>query len=92
VPEGGRCGRFSGGRNGEGGIRTRGTFKGYNALAKRRFRPLSHLTRKDRRYKRRRGKASKGKDRSIEIGFLRRPDEGEIEGPLAEKSGDAINR
>jgi hypothetical protein len=32
---------------GEAGIRTLGTLLGYNALAKRRFRPLSHLT-KDR--------------------------------------------
>gem|GEM_PF-4577631 len=31
-------------RNGETGIRTLGTLLGYNALAKRRFRPLSHLT------------------------------------------------
>jgi hypothetical protein len=30
---------------GEGGIRTLGTLLRYNALAKRRFRPLSHLTR-----------------------------------------------
>jgi hypothetical protein len=30
--------------NGEAGIRTLGTLLGYNALAKRRFRPLSHLT------------------------------------------------
>jgi hypothetical protein len=29
---------------GEGGIRTLGTLLRYNALAKRRFRPLSHLT------------------------------------------------
>jgi hypothetical protein len=29
---------------GEAGIRTLGTLLGYNALAKRRFRPLSHLT------------------------------------------------
>ena len=31
-------------RSGEAGIRTLGTLLGYNALAKRRFRPLSHLT------------------------------------------------
>jgi hypothetical protein len=31
---------------GEGGIRTHGTLLRYNALAKRRFRPLSHLTRR----------------------------------------------
>jgi hypothetical protein len=31
---------------GEGGIRTLGTLLRYNALAKRRFRPLSHLTRR----------------------------------------------
>jgi hypothetical protein len=31
-------------RNGEGGIRTLGTLLGYGALAKRCFRPLSHLT------------------------------------------------
>ena len=30
--------------HGEAGIRTLGTLLGYNALAKRRFRPLSHLT------------------------------------------------
>ena len=30
--------------NGEGGIRTLGTLLGYGALAKRCFRPLSHLT------------------------------------------------
>ena len=30
---------------GEGGMRTLGTLLRYNALAKRRFRPLSHLTR-----------------------------------------------
>ena len=30
--------------NGEAGIRTLGTLLRYNALAKRRFRPLSHLT------------------------------------------------
>jgi hypothetical protein len=29
---------------GEGGIRTLGTLLGYGALAKRCFRPLSHLT------------------------------------------------
>ena len=29
---------------GEGGIRTRGTRKGYNALAGRRFQPLTHLS------------------------------------------------
>ena len=32
--------------NGEGGIRTLGTLLGYGALAKRCFRPLSHLTNK----------------------------------------------
>jgi hypothetical protein len=32
---------------GEAGIRTLGTLLGYNALAKRRFRPLSHLTKKE---------------------------------------------
>ena len=32
--------------NGEGGIRTLGTLLGYGALAKRCFRPLSHLTKK----------------------------------------------
>jgi hypothetical protein len=31
---------------GEGGIRTLGTLLRYNALAKRRFRPLSHLTKR----------------------------------------------
>ena len=31
-------------RRGEGGIRTLGTLLGYGALAKRCFRPLSHLT------------------------------------------------
>ena len=31
-------------KTGEAGIRTLGTLLGYNALAKRRFRPLSHLT------------------------------------------------
>jgi hypothetical protein len=31
-------------RGGEGGIRTLGTLLGYGALAKRCFRPLSHLT------------------------------------------------
>src|ERR1700752_4191806 len=31
-------------KNGEGGIRTLGTLLGYGALAKRCFRPLSHLT------------------------------------------------
>src|SRR5258706_16433358 len=31
---------------GEGGIRTLGTLFRFNALAKRRFRPLSHLTRR----------------------------------------------
>ena len=31
-------------KSGEGGIRTLGTLLRYNALAKRRFRPLSHLT------------------------------------------------
>jgi hypothetical protein len=39
--------------NGEGGIRTLGTLLGYGALAKRCFRPLSHLTKSaviDRRY------------------------------------------
>ena len=30
--------------NGEGGIRTLGSLLGYGALAKRCFRPLSHLT------------------------------------------------
>jgi hypothetical protein len=30
--------------SGEGGIRTLGTLLGYGALAKRCFRPLSHLT------------------------------------------------
>jgi hypothetical protein len=34
--------------NGEGGIRTLGTLLGYGALAKRCFRPLSHLTKIDR--------------------------------------------
>jgi hypothetical protein len=33
-------------RRGEGGIRTLGTLLGYGALAKRCFRPLSHLTNK----------------------------------------------
>jgi hypothetical protein len=33
-------------KSGEGGIRTHGTLLRYNALAKRRFRPLSHLTRR----------------------------------------------
>src|SRR5437773_8528758 len=32
------------GGNGEGGIRTLGSLLGYGALAKRCFRPLSHLT------------------------------------------------
>ncbi len=31
---------------GEGGIRTLGTLLGYGALAKRCFRPLSHLTKR----------------------------------------------
>ncbi len=31
---------------GEGGIRTLGSLLGYGALAKRCFRPLSHLTKK----------------------------------------------
>jgi hypothetical protein len=35
---------------GEGGIRTLGTLLGYGALAKRCFRPLSHLTRELREY------------------------------------------
>jgi hypothetical protein len=35
---------FRGKNTGEAGIRTLGTLLGYNALAKRRFRPLSHLT------------------------------------------------
>jgi hypothetical protein len=33
--------------SGEAGIRTLGTLLGYNALAKRRFRPLSHLTKNE---------------------------------------------
>ena len=37
--------RFSEG-TGEGGIRTLGSLLGYGALAKRCFRPLSHLTKK----------------------------------------------
>jgi hypothetical protein len=32
------------GNGGEGGIRTRGTRNGYNALAGRRFQPLTHLS------------------------------------------------
>ena len=32
---------------GEGGIRTLGTLLGYGALAKRCFRPLSHLTKSE---------------------------------------------
>ena len=36
--------------NGEGGIRTLGTLLGYGALAKRCFRPLSHLTNRLREY------------------------------------------
>src|SRR3954469_14623487 len=35
---------------GEGGIRTLGTLLGYGALAKRCFRPLSHLTNRLREY------------------------------------------
>ena len=35
-------------QNGEGGIRTLGTLLGYGALAKRCFRPLSHLTKKSK--------------------------------------------
>jgi hypothetical protein len=35
---------------GEGGIRTLGTLLGYGALAKRCFRPLSHLTKGPREY------------------------------------------
>jgi hypothetical protein len=34
--------------NGEGGIRTLGTLLRYGALAKRCFRPLSHLTKRVR--------------------------------------------
>ena len=37
-------------RRGEGGIRTLGTLLGYGALAKRCFRPLSHLTNRLREY------------------------------------------
>jgi hypothetical protein len=37
-------------RGGEGGIRTLGTLLGYGALAKRCFRPLSHLTKRPREY------------------------------------------
>ena len=33
-------------KTGEGGIRTLGTLLGYGALAKRCFRPLSHLTKR----------------------------------------------
>ena len=41
----GLFGGFTGGEcTGEGGIRTLGTLLRYSALAKRRFRPLSHLT------------------------------------------------
>ena len=36
---------FTGESSGEGGIRTLGTLLEYGALAKRCFRPLSHLTR-----------------------------------------------
>ncbi len=36
--------------HGEGGIRTLGTLLGYGALAKRCFRPLSHLTNEVREY------------------------------------------
>ena len=39
-------------RTGEGGIRTLGTLLGYGALAKRCFRPLSHLTNRVREYER----------------------------------------
>src|SRR4051812_39747647 len=35
---------------GEGGIRTLGSLLGYGALAKRCFRPLSHLTKIEREY------------------------------------------
>jgi hypothetical protein len=37
-------------RGGEGGIRTLGTLLRYGALAKRCFRPLSHLTNGSREY------------------------------------------
>ena len=37
--------------NGEGGIRTLGSLLGYGALAKRCFRPLSHLTKNSREYR-----------------------------------------
>ena len=37
--------------NGEGGIRTLGTLLGYGALAKRCFRPLSHLTKNSPEYR-----------------------------------------
>lgn len=38
-------------RTGEGGIRTLGSLLGYGALAKRCFRPLSHLTNAEREYR-----------------------------------------
>ena len=44
--------------SGEGGIRTLGTLLGYGALAKRCFRPLSHLTNSVREYERRGGSST----------------------------------
>lgn len=43
-PGGNGCARSRRGRNGQGGIRTLGTLLGHASLAKKCFRPLSHLT------------------------------------------------